>query len=677
MPLLQRPPETPEEMDRHRPLDLSPEEVSELDEQAWYERAYRGDEAPQLTLRAIVMGAALGFVLAFTNLYIGLKIGWHIGVAITACLLSFAIWGSFVRLGVARTPMTILENNCMQSTASAAGFSTGSTMVSAIPALLMLSASPERPGGEHLPWPVLAAWTFFLAVLGAVLAIPMKRNLINRERLRFPSGTAAAVTLQSLYGKGEGAAGKAKALLFAALASGVVPLLTSLNVARATDAAGKAARAALLPGVVKAFDWLPGIPGAGRTFPLSDWNIKLDCGPALIAAGALVGLRVTASMVLGGLVLVLFIGPWGMESMWINAAGAAVPAVTRPQAAWREIGLWAGAPMLVSVGLLSLAMQWRTIARAFTGLRGRGPALPPPRGEGARAPEGLAERVARTEVPGAWFWCGGLLASAGVVAIAWRAFEIPPHFGVLAVLLTFVLSLVACRATGESDVTPTGAMGKIMQLTYGVLIPQNATANLMTAGITSGAAAASADLMTDLKSGYLLGANPRRQLVAQLLGIVPGTIATVVGFHLLIPDASALTGGSGGEAPFPAPAAQQWRAVAQVFKLGVENLHPMARTCIAGGIVAGIVLVLAERALSGERLGAYRRYVPSATGVGLGLILPFYQPLSMFLGAAIAAIVGSRGGKAEAYVVPVASGLIAGESLVGVVVAALNNFVLR
>ncbi|XXX72862.1 OPT family oligopeptide transporter [Sorangium sp. So ce134] len=676
MPLLQKAPETPEEMERHRPLDLSPEEVSELSEEAWYERAYRGGEAPQLTARAIVMGASLGFVLAFTNLYLGLKIGWHIGVAITACLLSFAIWGSLVRLGLARTPMTLLENNCMQSTASAAGFSTGSTMVSAIPALLMLSASPERPGGEHLPWPVLAAWTFFLAVLGAVLAIPMKRGLINQERLRFPSGTAAAVTLQSLYSKGEEAAGKAKGLLFAALAGGVVPLFTSLNVARATDAAGRAVRAALLPGVVKAFDGLPGIAAAGKTYPLSDWNIKLDCGPALIAAGALVGLRVTASMVAGGLVLALFLGPWGMESMWTNPAGATVPAVTRPQAAWREIGLWAGAPMLVSVGLLSLAMQWRTIARAFAGLRGRGPSGAPPRGGGERQ-EGLAERVARIEVPGSWFWCGGLFAGAGVVAIAWRFFEVPPHFGVLAVLLTFVLSLVACRATGESDVTPTGAMGKIMQLLYGVLIPQNATANLMTAGITSGAAAASADLMTDLKSGYLLGADPRRQFIAQLLGIIPGTIATVVGFHVLIPDASALTGGSGGEAPFPAPAAQQWRAVAQVFKLGVGNLHPMARTCIAWGIVAGIVLVLADRALSGERYKAYRRYLPSATGVGLGLILPFYQPLSMFLGAAIAAIVGARKGKAEAYVVPVASGLIAGESIVGVVVAALNNFVLR
>jgi uncharacterized oligopeptide transporter (OPT) family protein len=151
------------------------------------------------------MGSALGFLLAFTNLYIGLKTGWGLGVAITACILSYAIWTALEKAGVAKTPMTILENNCMQSTASSAGYATGGTMVSAIAALLMLSATPDNPQGTHLPWPVLTMWTLFLAILGTVIAIPMKRNLINRERLRFPSGVAAATTLQSLYSEGKSA----------------------------------------------------------------------------------------------------------------------------------------------------------------------------------------------------------------------------------------------------------------------------------------------------------------------------------------------------------------------------------------------------------------------------------------------------------------------------------------
>jgi uncharacterized oligopeptide transporter (OPT) family protein len=85
----------------------------------------------QLTWRAVLMGSCLGGVLSLTNLYIGLKAGWGFGVAITASILSYAIWTSLLKVGVARTPMTILENNCMQSTASSAGYSTGGTLISA------------------------------------------------------------------------------------------------------------------------------------------------------------------------------------------------------------------------------------------------------------------------------------------------------------------------------------------------------------------------------------------------------------------------------------------------------------------------------------------------------------------------------------------------------------------
>src|SRR2546426_9999721 len=107
----------------------TPEEI----ERQWYEQVYtgRGDRMSQLTWRAVIMGSLLGGVLSLTNLYIGLKAGWCFGVAITACILSYAIWSGLCGAGIARTRMTILENNCMQSTASAAGYSTGSTLVSA------------------------------------------------------------------------------------------------------------------------------------------------------------------------------------------------------------------------------------------------------------------------------------------------------------------------------------------------------------------------------------------------------------------------------------------------------------------------------------------------------------------------------------------------------------------
>src|SRR5438046_4057406 len=115
----------------------TPEEI----ERQWYEQVYRGrgDRMPQLTARAVLMGSILGGLLSLTNLYIGLKAGWGFGVAITASILSYAIWTALHRAGLVGTPMTILENNCMQSTASSAGYSTGGTLISAFAAYMLVS----------------------------------------------------------------------------------------------------------------------------------------------------------------------------------------------------------------------------------------------------------------------------------------------------------------------------------------------------------------------------------------------------------------------------------------------------------------------------------------------------------------------------------------------------------
>src|SRR6187397_1896237 len=157
--------------ERDRPLPVAgfkgtPEKI----ERQWYEQVYRGrgDSMAQLTWRAVLMGSLLGGVLSLTNLYIGLKSGWGFGVAITACILSYAIWTTFYQLGVAKTQMTILENNCMQATASAAGYSTGTTLVSAFSAFILITGNP-------LPVGLTLAWVFFLSVLGVTMAIPMKR----------------------------------------------------------------------------------------------------------------------------------------------------------------------------------------------------------------------------------------------------------------------------------------------------------------------------------------------------------------------------------------------------------------------------------------------------------------------------------------------------------------------
>ncbi len=670
----QSPPQSPEEVERSKPLEISPEEVATMTEGEWYAKAFRGEDVPQLTFRAVAMGTILGFFLSFTNVYIGLKTGWFLGVAITACILSFTIWSALLRAGMAKTPMTILETNCMQSTASAAGYATGNAVVTAFPAMLLLTVSKDNLTGTQVGWWMIAPWIFCLALLGVFLAVPMKRNMINQERLLFPSGTAAAVTLQSLYSEGAEALVRGRALLAGGLVGVLVPPLKDLEILKKVDEHGKTTREALLPGSSNIFDWLPKFHANGHEYKPSDFLMKLDHSVVLVGAGAIIGLRVTASMLLGGFILVFFIAPHALEASWTNPAGKLVMAASKPQAAWKEIGIWLGAPLLVSSGLVAFAAQFRTILRAFQALRGgaKGPyRTPAEREESAGYSE---DRVARTEVPMKWFIYGASVGGIGIVILAWALFQIPPYYGVLAVLMTFVLALVACRATGETDITPGGPLGKIMQLTYGILMPQSTTANLMTASITSNSALAAADLLNDLKSGYLLGAHPRRQFLAQFMGIFTGTVATTLGYFLLVPDARALTGVDGGDPKFAAPGAQQWKAVAEVFRYGLDSLHPLARTYIFWGLGIGVVLALIELFTPAK----HRKYLPSATGIGLGLLLPFFYPLAFFLGAVIAEIAKLVSKTwAGRFVIPIASGIIAGESIIGVIVSGLNNFVLN
>src|SRR5215470_16963493 len=187
------------------PEDAAPEEK----DQRWYTHVYRGEHVPQLTLRAVAMGAVIGTAMSISNLYTTIKLGWSFGVAITACILSYIIWNGLRGISGNRlSQMTILENNCMQSTASAAGYSTGGTVGTAFGALLLID-------GHHYQWYWVAPFVFFTAALGVFLAIPMKRQMVNQEQLKFPSGIAAAETLRSLYSHGQEAIRKAYALLIA------------------------------------------------------------------------------------------------------------------------------------------------------------------------------------------------------------------------------------------------------------------------------------------------------------------------------------------------------------------------------------------------------------------------------------------------------------------------------
>src|SRR5262245_44153754 len=190
----------------------------EVIERYWFEHVYAGDRMRQLTARALIMGMLLGGIMSLSNVYVGLRAGWGLGVAITSTILAFAAFSALRKMFPKQFPeFSILENNAMASCASAAGYMTGAGVVKSIPALMML-----RPEAVPNVW-ILMAWIGVILWLGVFLAVPAKRQMINIEQLRYPSGIAAATTLRTLHEEGGGAAARqAKALGLSVLLGSVI-----------------------------------------------------------------------------------------------------------------------------------------------------------------------------------------------------------------------------------------------------------------------------------------------------------------------------------------------------------------------------------------------------------------------------------------------------------------------
>ncbi|MBI5838382.1 MAG: OPT/YSL family transporter [Candidatus Eisenbacteria bacterium] len=605
-------PRTPEEIERH-----------------WFENVYCGDSMPQLTFRAVAVGMVLGMVMACSNVYVSLKSGWSMGTAITACILAYVFFSGLRVLRPNMRPYNILENNCTQSTASAAGCITSAGVANAIPALMMLDPH-ALPLDFQTRLLFLIPWIVTIAMMGVFLAVPSKRQMINIEQLPFPTGTAAAATLRSLHAKGSEGGEQARALILA----GVV----GAGITWWRDAIFKWTTYWHIPRIWGT-EWIR----IGK-YNAQELTMAFEGSLLFIASGSLMSFRQTWSMLLGAVINYCVLAPIMLDRGIIEVASF------RKISAW---SLWTGVPMMVTSGLLLFFMNWKTVVRAFSTIT----AFFSPRGVQKDDP------MDRIEVPGSWFLGGYAVLGMIVVTLGITLFHITWWMGIIAVLATFLLVVVAARATGETDVTPVGPLSKITQLTFGVIKPGDMVTNLMTANITAGACSNASDLLTDLKSGYLLGANPRRQFIAQFFGVLVGGLAVVPVYFVLIPDVSVL-----GTEQWPAPAALVWKGVAELLSKGLNALHPTARIGLLVGASLGIVLPLLEIAFPKAK-----KFIPSATGLGLAFTINGFNVISMFLGSCLALALRKGTPKfAEKYIVPGASGIIAGESLMGVGVAFLK-----
>ncbi|MBZ0263278.1 OPT/YSL family transporter [bacterium] len=162
----------------------------------WKNNVYQG-EVKQLTPRALITGLMLGWLMALSNLYVGLKSGWGLGVEITAIVLGFAIWKAIHMAKLTKNPLGMLENNIIMASAVAPSYITSAGLVSAIPAIWMLD--PDFT----MTWWQMGIWMMTILFLGLMVAIPLKRQVVNTNELKFPAVVPAAETLKSMYSKGD------------------------------------------------------------------------------------------------------------------------------------------------------------------------------------------------------------------------------------------------------------------------------------------------------------------------------------------------------------------------------------------------------------------------------------------------------------------------------------------
>jgi uncharacterized oligopeptide transporter (OPT) family protein len=250
-------------------------------------------------------------------------------------------------------------------------------------------------------------------------------------------------------------------------------------------------------------------------------------------------------------------------------------------------------------------------------------------------------------------------------------FGVKLWLGAIAIPLVFVFTVIGVHATALTSIIPTGAMGKLTQLTYGVLAPGNIQTNLMTAGITAEVSANAANLLSDIKPGYMLGAKPRQQALGHVLGIFAGALVSVPVFYLVFLHA----GTTSMFEQYAMPAAKIWAAVAELLTQGLSKLPESARWTALFGALIGL-------ALESARLITKGRFWLSGVAVGMAVVIPFNACFSLFLGALAfwlaERLLRNPGSAGRRLLVenqePVCGGIIAGGALMGIAVILVEMF---
>ena len=608
----------------------------------------------ELTIRGLIIGIVITLVFTAANVYFGLKAGLTFSTSIPAAVISMAILRGF-------RDATVQENNIVQTVASAAG--TLSSIIFVLPGLIMIGWWTE------FPFWISFAICALGGILGVMYSIPLRRALVTTSDLPYPEGVACAEVLKVGSGDKQHAGdieqGRAGllAVLWGSIVSAVFIVIEETHV--------------LASDVAQTFR-------ISRTGAVTGYDFNLSF--AFIGIGHLVGLSVGLAMLLGAV-----IGwGWGVP----HYSGLAHDFSTAASAL--AFSTWSQKVRFVGAGAIGVSAIWTLLKLVKPVARGLAGAMAASRARKAGKADTLP--ITERDIP---IGIVGLSTLACMLPIAWllgyfaNISGLGAHITMLTiggvayiVLMSFFVSAVTGYMAGliGSSNSPLSGIGILVVIGAAVLlvfgvkpyVSPEAGKSLMafalftTAVIFSVAAIANNNLQ-DLKTGQLVDATPWKQQVALVIGVIAGAIVIPPVLDL-VNHAYGFVGAPGAESrssPLPAPQAGLISSLAKGVISG-EIDWSLIRT---GGLI-GVCIILLDEILA--RATRHMRVPPLA--VGLGIYLPTQSTLMIVVGSVVGWFFDKRADRSarpeatKQLGVLLASGLIVGEGLIGVVISAIRVF---
>jgi len=567
---------------------------------AEHEEGQKPPGVREFTPRAVAAGFIVAAIMGAAYPYIVLKLGFGPNVSVVAAILGYLMLGLLFR------DFNRWENNIVQT----AGTSASQTAFMCI--LLAAFDFLRQSKTVHFdfsptPWQSFL-WLATAAVLGLLLAVPLRRHFIVDEKLTYADGVAAGETIIVLDSKGPEAKQAAFALLIAAVVSGLIWLFEQPQL-------GAVIPETLLPTFL-------GLAYAGMS---AGFSVSL----LSIGSGMIVGNRINISMAIGALL------SWVIAPHILTHYGRIPDPPTRTQVIFWV--MWPAVGVMICGGLTALFMRWRVLARTFQSLR--------------------ADSIRGDEFPLKWVGIGALLMTIALTYLQWAYFGIAPWLTIISVVLALPLMLVGLRVLGETNWGPISQVSNMMQAIFAALAPGNLMVNMGSSGTTGTIATSSEAIMQDYKVGHMIGSTPKYLTYMQIMAAPIGALVVAYIYPVL-----RAAYGIGGDTGLSAPTSVRWQGFAELLVGGISTLPNDRLWALVIGCVLGVLITLGEQ--------KWRSWVPSSTGLAIGMLVPGSVIFTMLIGGFLLTLWERVNPKrAEKLATPLASGLIAGEAIVAVVLA--------